>query len=141
MDKRENNLEAIKLNSVIDLTLVDPRATIIDIEKLCDIAYKNQYYAVCINPCNVSFAKGYILKNLENAVKVVSVIGFPLGASSMSTKLQEAKQAISEGADEIDVVINIGRAKSMDYDYIKDELRLIKKTAKKHIVKAIIEIC
>ncbi|MBQ8424879.1 MAG: deoxyribose-phosphate aldolase [Clostridia bacterium] len=141
MNKRGEKLDAINLNNLIDLTLLDPRATVVDIEKLCDIAYKNQYYAICINPCNVLFAKGYILKNLDGALKIVSVVGFPLGASSMSTKVHEVKQVLAEGADEIDVVINIGRAKSMDYEYIKDELKIIKKIAKKHIVKAIIETC
>lgn len=141
MNSSHSAFEPINLNSIIDLTLLDPRATIVDIEKLCDIAYKNQYYSICINPCNVSFAKGYILKNFDGLLKIVSVVGFPLGANSMAVKVQEAKQSILEGADEIDVVINIGRAKCMDYDYVKEELRLIKKIAKKHIVKAIIDTC
>ena len=141
MRKKDSVLDAININNLIDLTLLDPRATVADIEKLCDIAYKNQYYAVCVNPCNVSFAVGYNLKNLDGALKIVTVVGFPLGANSMSTKVQEVKQALAEGADEIDVVINIGRAKSLDFDYVKDELKLIRKIAKKQIVKAIIETC
>jgi len=131
------------LISSVFSALLEPsyRATITDIEKLCDIAYKNQYYSVCINPSNVPFAYGYILKNFDSSIKIVAVVGFPLGANSMSTKIQEVKQAIGEGADEIDVVINIGRAKNLDYEYVKHELKLIKKIAKKHIVKAIIETC
>lgn len=141
MKIKENLVQAINVNSIVDLTLLDPRATVMDIEKLCDIAYKNQYRAVCVNPCNVQFASGYILKNLEGALKVVSVIGFPLGANESTIKIQEAKQVFGEGADEVDVVINIGRAKSLDYDYIKQELRIIKKIAKKRIVKAILDTC
>lgn len=141
MKKVEEKLNAIDINSMVDFTLLDPRATDIDIEKVCDIAYKNQYYSVCVNPCNVQFASGYIAKHFESSIKVVSVIGFPLGANSTETKLQEAKQCLAVGADEIDVVINIGRAKSLDYDYVKSELAQIKKLAKKHIVKAILETC
>lgn len=131
----------VNVNSCIDFTLLDARATTLDIEKLCDIAYKNQYYSVCVNPCNVLTAKTYIEKNFNNAVKVATVIGFPLGANTMQTKLFEAKEALDSGADELDVVINIGKAKDGDFGYIKNELSKIKKLAKKHIVKAIIETC
>lgn len=136
-----NNINAIDINSIIDFTLLDPRATKQDIEKLCDIAFKNKYYSVCVNSSNVKYAKGYITKNLSSSIKVCSVVGFPLGANNMQTKLYETKSAIDDGADEIDVVINIGKAKERDYAYIKNELSKIKKTAKKHIVKAIIETC
>lgn len=131
----------VNVNSYVDFTLLDARATLGDIEKLCDIAYKNQYYSVCVNPCNVAIAKGYIVRNLNNAVKVATVIGFPLGANTTETKLFEAKEALENGADELDVVINIGKAKEGCFEYVKDELLRIKKLAKKHIVKAIIETC
>lgn len=134
----DKNLSAMKM---VDFTLLDARATTQDIEKLCDIAYKNEYYAVCVNPCNVAYAKGYILKNLLGRIKVVSVIGFPLGANTTESKIFEAKNALDCGADEIDVVVNIGKVKSGDYDYVKRELSKIKKVAKKHIVKAILETC
>ncbi len=136
-----NSLNPVELNSKIDFTLLDARATKFDIEKLCDIAYKNKYYSVCVNPCNVKYAKGYILKNFVGAVKVCSVIGFPLGANSTEVKCLEAKTALLDGADELDVVINIGKAKEGDFVYVKQELTKIKKLAKKHIVKAIIETC
>lgn len=136
-----NDLYAINVNGMVDFTLLDSRATMLDIEKLCDIAFKNQYYGVCVNPCNVAIAKGYILKNFEGSIKVISVIGFPLGANKTEVKLIEAKQALSDGADELDVVINIGKAKDLDYKYIKNELSKIKKIAGRHIVKAIIETC
>lgn len=141
MKNNQEQLEAINVNSIVDFTLVDPRATIVDIEKICDIAYKNQYYSVCVAPCNVAIAKGYILKHFEGSIKVCAVVGFPLGFNTMNLKVQEAKQMILEGADEIDVVINIGKAKCLDYEYVKDELIMIRKVAKKRVVKAIIETC
>lgn len=133
--------DIVNLNSMIDFTLLDARASLKDIEKLCEIAYKNQYYSVCVNSCNVAYAKGYISKYLPSQIKVVSVIGFPLGANSTEAKLAEAKQALIDGADELDVVVNIGRLKDDDFDYIKQELKAIKRLAKRKIVKVIIETC
>ncbi len=141
MKNVDTKLNVIEINKMVDFTLLDPRATDVDIEKLCDIAYKNQYYSVCVNPCNVQIASGYIAKHFAGSLKVVSVVGFPLGASTTNIKIQEAKQCIVDGADEIDVVINIGRAKSLDYDYVKSELAQIKKNARNKIVKAILETC
>lgn len=131
----------INVNRLIDFTLLDPRANFKDIEKLCDIAYKNQYYAVCVNPCFVRFAKNYIDENFNSELKVVCVVGFPLGACKSETKCFEAKQAILDGADEIDFVINIGMLKSGNLDYIKNEISKLKKVTKKIISKAIIETC
>lgn len=130
-----------KINSIVDFTLLDARATIYDLEKLCDIAYKNEYYSVCVNPSNVSFVKGYIAKNLNNALKVVSVVGFPLGANSTNIKCLEAKECLVNGADEIDVVINIGKIKEGKFDYIKNELKKLRKIAKNFVLKVIIETC
>ena len=79
-NKNEQN-EVVELGNKIDFTLLDPRATESDLEKLCDIAYKHSYYSVCVNPCNVSYVRGYIDKNFDGEIKVVSVIGFPLGAN------------------------------------------------------------
>ena len=69
MKKVEEKLNAIDINSMVDFTLLDPRATYVDIEKVCDIAYKNQYYSVCVQPCNVQFASSYIAKNFESGLK------------------------------------------------------------------------
>ena len=129
------------LNSKIDFTLLDPRATTSDIEKLCDIAYKNKYYSVCVNPVHVAFAKGYIAKNFSNEIKVVSLVGFPLGANSIEIKAEELKRVIIDGADEVDFVINIGKVKEGDFEYIKKELSRLRKVAKKNILKCIFEIC
>lgn len=132
---------AVGINSIVDFTLLDPRATYADIEKLCEIAYKNQYYSVCVNPANVAYARGYIDKNLNGAVKVASVVGFPLGANTTEVKVFETKRAIEDGADEVDVVINIGKALSKDYEYVKNELTKIVRAAKRRVVKAILETC
>lgn len=125
----------------IDFTLVNPCATQKDIADCCNIAIKNRYHAVCVNSCNVHEASKYLLSKAVDNIKVVSVIGFPLGAVSTQIKLAEAKAAISDGADELDVVINIGKAKEGNYDYVKDELSRIVRISKGKIVKAIIETC
>lgn len=137
--KTDNSI--LNLNSMIDFTLLDARANFSDLEKLCDIAYKNEYYSVCVNPANVSFVSGYIDSSLNGNLKVVSVVGFPLGTSLIETKIFEAKQAILDGADEIDFVINIGMVKSGDYEYVKNEITKIRKATRKHILKVIIETC
>ena len=119
---RKNSLTATELadvNSKVDFTLLDARATESDLEKLCDVAYKNLYYSVCVNPCNVKYVSGYILKTLQGNLKIATVIGFPLGANSTDVKVFETKTALQDGADEIDVVINIGKAKNGDFDYVK----------------------
>ncbi len=141
MKNLETQNEIVNLNKMVDFTLLDARATLGDLEKLCDIAYKNEYFSVCVNPCNVSYVKGYILDRLLGKIKVATVIGFPLGANTTEVKICEAKQALNDGVDELDVVINIGRAKQGDFEYVKNELAKIKKVAGKHIVKAIIETC
>lgn len=129
------------LNSYIDYTLLDPRAGDRDVENLCNIAVKNKYYAVCVNPTNVEHARKYVDSRLNDTIKVVSVIGFPLGANLVETKVLEAKKAIADGADEIDVVINIAKAKQGDFGYIKNELSRIVRCSKGRVVKAIIETC
>lgn len=138
---KNDNKEIINLENMVDFTLLDPRATETDLEKLCDIAYKHSYYSVCVNPCNVSFVKGYIDKNLNRALKVACVVGFPLGTNTTNVKLTEAKEAISNGADEIDFVINIGCLKQGKFDYVKNELKKLRKLTKNIVLKAIIETC
>ncbi|MBO7508169.1 MAG: deoxyribose-phosphate aldolase, partial [Clostridia bacterium] len=108
---------------------------------LCEVAVKNSYFSVCVNPCNISFCKEY-LKTLGNhSVKIATVVGFPLGANATATKVFETKQAILDGADEIDVVLNIGRAKDGDFEYVKNELKEVKQAAGEHVVKVILETC
>lgn len=137
----KGNNDIVNLNSMIDFTLLDARANFSDLEKLCDIAYKNSYYSVCVNPANVKFVYGYIHSCLNGNIKIASVVGFPLGANTTELKVLESKQAICDGADEIDFVVNIGMIKSGDFDYVKNELVKVRKATKKHVLKVIIETC
>lgn len=139
-NKNKEN-EIIDVENKIDFTLLDSRATESDLEKLCDIAYKRSYYSVCVNPCNVSYVKGYIDKHFDGEIKVVSVVGFPLGANSTQIKVSEVKEVLDCGADEIDFVVNVGKVKQGKFDYIKNEFKKIRKAAKNNVVKAIIETC
>jgi len=125
------------INQYLDSTLLKSDASIFEIEKLCNEAKKYHFYSVCVNPYYISAAKKY-LKNTN--VKVISVIGFPLGANSMATKIFEVKNSLLENVDELDVVINIGALKNQNYDYVFEELNKIKKSAPNIILKAIIEI-
>lgn len=140
--KRKDFLQEVSsTNAAVEYTLLDARATEKDIASLVNVAIKNKYHGVCVNSAYVNYAKDYALaKSIEN-LSVVCVVGFPLGANSMQSKLFEAKQAIADGADEIDVVINIGKAIDGDYDYVKNELSRIVRQSKGKIVKAIIETC
>jgi len=104
--------------------LLKSETKIEDIKKLCEEAIKYQFYSVCINPCYVKTAKEF-LKNSD--IKICTVISFPLGASTIKTKIYEATEAIENGADEIDMVMNIGMFKSNRYEYIYEEISSIKK--------------
>lgn len=132
-----SNDELVKM---IDHTLLKPDATESEIKKLCDEAREYQFASVCVNPCWVNYCFD-LLK--ETNVKVCTVIGFPLGANSTNTKLFEAESAISDGAEEVDMVINIGKLKSKDYNYIFDEIHKISFTAKQSLAltKVILETC
>ena len=139
--KKHIETEVSSVEAATEFTLLDARATEKDIANLVNIAIRHKYFGVCVNSANVKYAKDYSLaKSIEN-LAVVSVVGFPLGANSTQAKLFEAKQAISDGADEIDVVINIGKAQEGDYDYVKNELSRIVRQSHGKVVKAIIETC
>ena len=112
----------MELNKYIDHTNLKADATIRDIEKLCDEAVKYKFASVCVSPYYVPLAH----ELLENSnVNVCTVIGFPLGQNTTSTKAYEAIEAINNGADEIDMVINIAALKNEDYDYVKEEIEEI----------------
>jgi len=100
------------INAFIDYTLLNSTATERDIVNLCHKALNNNYYAVCINSCYVPLAKQLLNKT---PVKICSVVGFPLGAMSTKAKAFEAQKAIENGADEIEMVINLGLLKSKNY--------------------------
>ena len=125
--------------SYIDHTLLKADATEKDIKKLCKEAKEYEFFSVCINPCYVKYAR----KCLKGSnVKVCTVIGFPLGANNTKVKLFEAKKAIADGADEIDVVFNIGKFKEKKYAYVGKELaKIVDLCNKKVLVKVIIETC
>ncbi len=121
----------------VDHTLLKPQSTWNDIKKICDEAMENHTASVCINPCFVKQAAEY----MKGAIPVCTVIGFPLGATDTATKVFEASTAIANGAEEIDMVINIGRLKSGDVDFVRDEIVQIKKAIGDHVLKVIIETC
>ncbi|KKS79111.1 MAG: Deoxyribose-phosphate aldolase [Candidatus Beckwithbacteria bacterium GW2011_GWA2_43_10] len=115
------------LNSLIDHTLLKPTATKQDIIKLCAEAKAYGFWSVCVNPVWVKLAR-------KQGVRVCSVIGFPLGANTLAIKTAEIKQAVADGADELDIVIN-------QAGNILEEVRLAVKAAEGKIVKIIIETC
>jgi len=128
----------MQIQDYIDHTILKPTATISDIEKLCKEAIDHKFYAVCVNGCYTNLAK----KKLEGSkVKLAVVIGFPLGAMSTASKVFEAQDCIANGADEVDMVINIGWMKSGKLNLVLREISNIKKAIGVKILKVIIETC
>lgn len=123
--------------SKVDHTLLKPEATWQDIKKLCDEAIEYKTASVCINSCYVKDASQYLNKK----IKVCTVVGFPLGAMSTTAKAFEAKQAVLDGADEIDMVINIGKLKEKDYTYVLNDIIAVKSAIGEKLLKVIIETC
>ena len=128
----------MELNKYIDHTNLKADAKESDIVKLCEEAIKYDFASVCVNPHYVSFAKE-MLKDTN--VNVATVIGFPLGANTIETKLYEAIDAVEKGADEIDMVVNIGAIKDHDYEYVKKEIQDIFYGIDGKTLKVIIETC
>lgn len=127
------------LSSFIDHTVLKPETGVDKIKEVCEEALKYEFASVCINPCNVKVASS-LLKGSK--VKVCTVIGFPLGANTTDVKVFETKDAIANGAEEIDMVINIGKLKDKEYTFVKKDIEEVVKAAKdKAIVKVIIEAC
>ena len=120
----------------IEHTLLKQDATKQELEKLFEEAKKYRFKGVCVNPCNVKFAKE-VLKDTE--VNIVTVIGFPLGANVSEVKAFETKLAIQDGADEIDMVINVSALKNGDYDLVKDDIKKVKAACGTHPLKVILE--
>lgn len=128
----------MKLNKMIDHTILKAFATTKDIEKLCDEAIKYDFKSVCVNPANVQLASDLLA---GSDVLVCTVIGFPLGANTKEIKMLETIDAVKNGADEIDMVINVAKAKEHDYKYIEEEIKLVVGAAGGHTVKVILETC
>lgn len=128
----------MEYNRLIDHTLLAPDATKEQIKKICDEAKQYNFASVCVNPSWIRYCKEQ-LKGSD--VKVCTVIGFPLGATIMASKISEAKYSLYEGADELDMVINIGRLKDHDDEYVKNEIAELKNVAGDKVLKVIIETC
>lgn len=128
----------LEINRLIDHTLLKPDATKDSIIKLCEEAKQYNFMSVCVNPYYVRLCAEELK---DSNVKVCTVIGFPLGANTTLVKVEETKQAIKDGATEIDMVINIGALKNKDYKYVKNEISQIKKACGSLILKVILETC
>ncbi len=128
----------MNLAKYIDHTVLKPTATKADIEQLCAEAKQHGFASVCINPCWVALAAA-LLKGTD--VKVCTVIGFPLGANTTAVKVLEAKDAIKNGAQELDMVINIGALKSGMCEEVYHDIKLIRDLGNDFILKVIIETC
>ena len=126
------------LNKYIDHTILKATASSADVQKLCEEAIEHEFYSVCINGCYVADAK-HLLQGTD--VKVAAVVGFPLGAMTTASKVFEAKEAIENGASEIDMVINVAKLKDGEFDYVENEIRLIKEAIGDNVLKVIIETC
>ncbi|MBR2056017.1 MAG: deoxyribose-phosphate aldolase [Mycoplasmataceae bacterium] len=121
---------------LIDHTYLKPEGTSKEIDKLIKEAIEFSFGSICINSSWIKYAKEK-LKNKD--IKIVSVVGFPLGACISQIKVQEAKLSIDHGADEIDMVINIGRFKDGQYDYVLNEIKKVKEACGDKVLKVIIE--
>ena len=126
------------LNQYIDHTILKANAVEGDIRQLCAEAREHQFFSVCVNSAWVPTARELLA---GSPVKVCAVVGFPLGAMSSAAKAYEAKQAVADGADEIDMVINVGWLKDGKAAAVRDEIRTIKEAIGTRVLKVIIETC
>ncbi|MDA3871833.1 MAG: deoxyribose-phosphate aldolase [Candidatus Marinimicrobia bacterium] len=133
-----NNIPKKEIAKYIDHTLLKPDANIKDIEKLCNEADNYNFASVCVNPHYIKYCAE---KLKDSDAKVVSVIGFPLGANTTEIKKAEVIQAVKDGADELDMVINIGSLKSGDYENVFQDIKSVVEVAEGKCVKVIIETC
>lgn len=138
MSEAITKLSAAEIARFIDHTLLKPEATAQQIEKLCAEAREHGFFAVCVNGSRVELAR-HCLE--DSPVKVATVVGFPLGAMSSDAKRYETEAAIDDGAQEIDLVLNIGRLKDGDDKYVLRELRDVVEAADERPVKVILETC
>lgn len=126
------------INKYIDHTILKATAISDDIEKLCNEAITHNFFAVCVNPTYIELCKKILLKS---NVKIATVVGFPLGAMQQKSKQYEAECAIQSGADEIDMVMNIGKLKDKKFIEVEQEIASIKKSIEHHTLKVIVETC
>lgn len=128
----------MKLNKTIDHTILNADATKEAVIKVIDEAKKYEFASVCLEPCWVSLAAERLK---DSPVKVCTVIGFPLGANTKTVKAFEAKEAVDNGADEVDMVLNIGALKSGDDVLVLEDMKAVREAAKDAVVKVILETC
>ena len=123
--------------NLVDHTVLKQESTFLDVKEILDGAMAHHTASACISPCYVKRAKEYV----GDRLKICTVIGFPNGTNSTAAKVFETKDAILNGANEIDMVINIGMLKAKEYNYILEEIKAIKEACGKLILKVIIETC
>lgn len=128
----------MRLNKMIDHTILNPDATKDEVIRVIDEAKAHEFASVCLEPCWVSLAAERLA---DSPVKVCTVIGFPLGANTKTVKAFEAKEAVDNGAEEVDMVLNIGALKSGDYDLVLEDMKAVREAAKEAVVKVILETC
>ena len=128
----------MELNKYIDHTILKATASSSDVQKLCEEAIEHKFYSVCVNGCYVADAK-QLLQGTD--VKIAAVVGFPLGAMTTAAKVFEAKEAVENGASEIDMVINVAKLKDGEFEYVENEIRQIKEAIGDNVLKVIIETC
>ncbi|MEE0712751.1 deoxyribose-phosphate aldolase, partial [Romboutsia timonensis] len=132
-------MNSTQIAKMIDHTILKATTTKEDVVKICKEAKEYGFFSVCINPANIELAKEE-LKGSD--VKVCTVIGFPLGANTSAVKAFETKDAIAKGADEVDMVINIGALKDKNYELVYEDIKAVVDAANKEaLVKVIIETC
>ena len=127
-----------RITQLVDHTILKADTTAFDIVRICEEAKQFEFFSVCINPAFITLAKDQ-LKN--SSVKVCTVVGFPLGASTTETKAFETANAVALGADEIDMVLHIGAARAANWQMVEDDIRAVVAAAKGKLVKVILETC
>lgn len=128
------------LNEYIEHTLLKQDATHEELVKLLDEAVEHKFLGVCVNPSNVKFAKDYLKNSAKDSeIKIVTVVGFPLGANKAEVKAFETKLAIQDGADEIDMVINVSLLKDKDFQTVQEDIETVKSFCSDKLLKVIIE--
>lgn len=125
-------------NKMIDHTVLKADTLLETVKRICDEAMEYGFASVCINPCHVAYCADYLK---DSNVNVCTVIGFPLGANTSAVKAFETKDAIANGADEIDMVMNIGALKDKNYDLVRDDVKAVVEAANGTLVKVILETC
>ena len=130
-------MERAEMLQHVDHTQLKAFATWADIEKLCEEAICYHTASVCVPPCYIR----RIREKYGNQLQICTVVGFPLGYSVTGAKIKEVEEALADGCDEIDMVVNISDVKNGDYDKVEEEIRALKKACGNHILKVIIETC